>query len=433
MKRRPSPDALSEGSSKHIKQVHPFFNKRAPGEASTIAIDGPSAQFKWLKNLGEKQTCLHGTNLTPPSRPRVAAFDLDGTLIDSPFGHATTAEWKWWRSMVPGKLKELHDLGYSIVIVTNQLVKSRTITIWKQRVSSIAVALPDVPFHIFAAIARDQYRKPMPGIWYELENIFRQDGIEIGTRHPMNKSSSFFVGDAAGRQPDHASTDRKWAINAGVQFHTPEEYFLKLAINTNFVLPGFSVHSLPNLPLFTPTSSPLLPHSKDKSKEIILFVGFPCLGKSSLYERYFAPANYVHVNQDTLKTRPRCEAAARDALVRRSSCVVDNTNASRYTRQFYVDIAKEYNVPIRCFHFTGSLDLAWHNNLYRALNQPPSLAASKPKRELIPYAAFATYQKNFEEPTLDEGFSEIKKINWVFEGTDEERRYWSMWLQTDGK
>jgi bifunctional polynucleotide phosphatase/kinase len=36
---------------------------------------------------------------------------------------------------------------------------------------------------------------------------------------------SFFVGDAAGRKGDHSDTDRKWAINAGLRFHVPEELF----------------------------------------------------------------------------------------------------------------------------------------------------------------------------------------------------------------
>jgi hypothetical protein len=40
--------------------------------------------------------------------------------------------------------------------------------------------LPDVPFRIFGAKEKDQFRKPMPGIWYELERVFREDGVEIG-------------------------------------------------------------------------------------------------------------------------------------------------------------------------------------------------------------------------------------------------------------
>jgi bifunctional polynucleotide phosphatase/kinase len=38
------------------------------------------------------------------------------------------------------------------------------------------------------------------------------------------------------------------------------------------------------------------------------------------------------------------------------------------------------------------------------------------------------FREQYEEPTLKEGFLEIKKVNFVFEGTAEERKRWSMWL-----
>jgi bifunctional polynucleotide phosphatase/kinase len=78
----------------------------------------------------------------------------------------------------------------------------------------------------------------MPGMWSELDLLFRQDGIVIGLSLPYlscqalihgfpDKSASFFVGDAAGRQytsnkSDFSSTDRKWALNVGIPFFTPE-------------------------------------------------------------------------------------------------------------------------------------------------------------------------------------------------------------------
>ena len=42
--------------------------------------------------------------------------------------------------------------------------------------------------------------------------------------HPrsQDKKDSYFVGDAAGRADDFASTDRKLALNVGIQFYTPE-------------------------------------------------------------------------------------------------------------------------------------------------------------------------------------------------------------------
>lgn len=59
--------------------------------------------------------------------------------------------------------------------------------------------------------------------------------------------------------------------------------------------------------------------------------------------------------------------------------------------------------------------------------------SNQPERTLLPYTAFTLFRDAYKEPEITEGFSEIKKVNWVFEGTEEEKRYWSMWLQIDGK
>ncbi|KAJ8078404.1 DNA kinase/phosphatase Pnk1 [Marasmius tenuissimus] len=421
-KKRTAKDAELDSGGKAAKKIHPFFTREAkePEQHGT---------FKWLKPLGPKSTCLHGVNLEPPSRSKVALFDLDGTIIKTSFG-SKDATWEWWRLQVPAALKKLHDDGYSVVIISNQALKAVALKAWKEKVPSIATSLSSLPFRILAATAKDYYRKPMIGMWTELTRIFKEDGVEI------DKSGSFFVGDAAGRQypngkSDFSGTDRKWASNIGLTFHTPEEYFLGLPVHANFKLEGFHVSSLTELPPYTPTHTALL--LDPRIPEIVLFVGFPSLGKTSFYNRYFKPADYVHINQDILGSRPKCIKAVDEALNNGLACVIDNTNRDAATRKHYVDLARKRKVPIRCFHFTGSMELAWHNNLYRAFNMPPSVASNEPKRELVPYLAYTSYKGAFQEPELSEGFSEIKKINWVFEGDEEVRRHWSMWHQLEGK
>ena len=54
----------------------------------------------------------------------------------------------------------------------------------------------------------------------------------------------------------------------------------------------------------------------------MIFVGYPSLGKSSFYRKHFEPAGYVHINQDTLRTRDKCVKAAEEALEEGKSCVV---------------------------------------------------------------------------------------------------------------
>jgi len=111
-----------------------------------------------------------------------------------------------------------------------------------------------------------------------------------------------------------------------------------------------------------PTSSPIIPPSG--GQEIVLFCGYPALGKSSFYHCHFHPANYTHVNQDILKTRGKCVKAVQEALKRGESCVVgtiilssmsvdsnlqeiDNTNRDIKTRRLYIDLARGEKVPIR--------------------------------------------------------------------------------------
>lgn len=424
-KKRPA-EQLSdaeESAPRKVAKVYPIFEK--PSERK----DQQNSTFKWIwPALGPKATCLHGVNLQPESRTKVAAFDLDGCLIGSSFGKKSKSgappEFQWWRPSIPTKLKEVYDEGYSVVIITNQALRSGALTEWKKKVPCIGAALPEVPFRLLAATARDGYRKPMPGMWYELERIFAQDGVQIDIE------SSFFVGDAAGRRNDHAGTDRKWALNIGIPFFTPEEYFLKLPA-APYTLTGFHPSSLPtDSPQITPTSTPLV---ASRSPEVVLFVGYPSLGKSTFYRKHFEPAGYVHINQDILKTRDKCIKAAEEAVKEGKSCVIDNTNRNVDTRKYYVDLAKRLQVPVRCVIFEGSSDLAWHNNLYRAYNLPPALVDKESKREMVPYTAYTSFKAQYQEPAVGEGFSEIKRVNWVFEGDEGVRKRWSMWLQIDGK
>lgn len=73
------------------------------------------------------------------------------------------------------------------------------------------------------ATAKDDNRKPAPGMW----NHFTKEcngGVEI------DKEKSFYVGDAAGRSFDFADSDKEFAKVIGVAFKTPDEVFGESAI-----------------------------------------------------------------------------------------------------------------------------------------------------------------------------------------------------------
>ena len=55
-------------------------------------------------------------NLAPASGAKVAAFDLDGCLIEGGFptkAKGAPPSFAWWRSSVSAKLKEAHEAGYA--------------------------------------------------------------------------------------------------------------------------------------------------------------------------------------------------------------------------------------------------------------------------------------------------------------------------------
>lgn len=146
-------------------------------------------------------------------------------------------------------------------------------------------------------------------------------------------------------------------------------------------------------------------------------------GKTTFYKTHFHP-RYQHINQDILKSRDKCLRIAQDTLSAPSpqSVVIDNTNRNRATRALYVALANQLNIPIRVFWFNTSIDLARHNNVYRAFYKPEE------ERTLLPGTAFSSYASAFERPEMVEGSDELRTVNFVWEGTEQERRLWERYM-----
>ncbi|WWC98526.1 polynucleotide kinase 3'-phosphatase [Kwoniella sp. B9012] len=366
----------------------------------------------------------------PAKKLAISFYDLDGTLIKPKSGAQfpkNRDDWIWWHSSVPELLKKENEEGRHLIVISNQgdpreKIKSE----WRAKLSLIAAKLPkEVPIRILAALSKsDVYRKPNIGMYEVVERIYRDRGLEI------DLENSIFVGDAAGRAAkgsqgkDHGDTDYKFALNVGLKFVTPEEHFLKHP-RPHFPEPpnGFrpaKLGNLASLPHIVPSHTPIT----RSTLEIVLFVGPPASGKSSFFRKHFAPEGYEHINQDLLGTRDRCLRIAEQFLIAGKKVVVDNTNRNRETRAHWIRLAMKLKIPIRLFHFLCPLELAKHNNVYRACYGPPD----EPTRTLLPTLAFTSYAGAFEKPSIDEGFDEIRGVNFHFEGSEEQRRKWDMYM-----
>ncbi|XP_011299576.1 uncharacterized protein F21D5.5 isoform X3 [Fopius arisanus] len=369
----------------------------------------------------DKQALMIFTAEGVQSRSKIAAYDMDGTLITTQSGLVFPKDLNDWKILfpgIPGKLKELHSDGYKIVIFTNQgglgLGKSKP-NDFKQKIERVVKRLA-VPIQVFIATARDSYRKPVTGMWDRLVK-FCNDGV------PIDKDKSFFVGDAAGRpkdwapkkKKDHSLADRLFALNVDLTFYTPEEHFL-----------GQKPVKY-NLPVFDPkrvednadVCDPPIAQLSSKIQEVILMVGAPGTGKTHVVQNYLK--DYHHINRDRLGSWQKCVAEMEKILSKGKSVVIDNTNPDPTSRQRFLHVAKSKNIPVRCFLMKTSVEHAKHNNRFRELTDPSHMVIS----EII----INSYVKNFVEPSMDEGFSEIVKINFVpkFQ-SEKERELYTMYL-----
>jgi len=167
-----------------------------------------------------------GSNTTekPLKMPvKVAAFDLDDTVIAPNSGNRwnrSATSWKWFDSSVPGRLKELYNEGYLVVLLSNQgsislkdnpkALKKDTLSLgnFKSQLTSVFGQL-DFPTSIYAATSQDRYRKPRVGMWQQM-----LEDYDLDTKGAVDMKNSFYIGDAAGRdktdkrRKDHATSDR---------------------------------------------------------------------------------------------------------------------------------------------------------------------------------------------------------------------------------
>ncbi|KAK5110111.1 hypothetical protein LTR62_006245 [Meristemomyces frigidus] len=378
----------------------------------------------------------------PRPRPlKVAAFDFDDTIVTTKSGNRFSKgpdDWRWWHATVPGRLKQLNDDGYAIVIISNQGAVSlradtkapqggmRSLNNFKGKVTAVLNAL-ELPITMYAASGPDLYRKPRVGMWQQL---LKEYGLT--NESDIDRDSCLFVGDAAGREADkssgarkdHACSDRDFAANVGLPFHTPEEYFLGEPVKPFVRTLNPSVHL--NVEMTTQTDMSPVVFTNKHDVELVLFCGSPGAGKSTFYWRHMQPLGYERVNQDILKSRDKCIKVATQLLEGRRPVVVDNTNADIETRAAWVGLARKMKVPIRLVYFTASAKLCEHNDAVRALTGD---LMNPEKRTMLPKMAFTGFIARHREPQTSEGFEDITKVDFKFQGSERQREQWMRyWL-----
>jgi len=148
-----------------------------------------------------------------------------------------------------------------------------------------------------------------------------------------------------GKKKDFSCSDRKFASNIGIKFHTPDELFLEeeeVEFDWDGINPSAFLESFKD-------KKPRESYHSDNT-EMVIMVGCPAAGKSTFCKSYLVPHGYSRVNRDELGTPAKCKKAAREALTEGLSVIIDNTNASASTRQEFIEIAHE--LKSQCDVFT---------------------------------------------------------------------------------
>jgi DNA 3'-phosphatase len=318
---------------------------------------------------------------------KVIFADLDHTLI-TPKGKyvfpKTLDDWKWKNEAIVPKLKEMYtDMGYEIVIVTNQ--KKMTGNEVKAKAKMIYDNL-QIPFVFIAGHSNLYYRKPQLGLWEVLnEYIFKgKNNID---------PSSIFIGDS--------EADLYFARNTNINFIHTDLFFLGTP-NKEFEKIENKEHPLTNWMSKTFQNIPLL---KTSVKNIVIMVGSPASGKS-FYSHELEKKGYLRINKDSMKIDKIIKKEFNIGLKEGQNIVIDNTNSTKESRAKWIKAAKKASYTVTIVWMNFPLPVVEFLDNYR-------IAQNKNDDTHVPIVAMRVYYKKLEEPTQDEcdNLYEIKTIN----------------------
>lgn len=310
-------------------------------------------------------------------RKAIACFDIDGTIIKTKSGKKFARDkydWTFWSDNVKEKLHSLKK--HAIIFFTNQKglqKKEDKLNNWLDKCLDILNEL-NLPVQVYVATGNNRYRKPSLGMWDLVEKEWKN----------IDKERSFYCGDAAGRKGDFSDSDRKFALNIGIDFFTPEEFFYTLSDKQEYKMDklDFSVYKK--------NKQPNIQNFIVDGQQLVIMVGYPGSGKSTLANKIAKKyKKFIVVNQDTCKTLSKCIKLAKQALNDNKSVIIDNTNSTRKTRMKYLNI--KVNSHKTLIHMTTPIKIAQHNNKYREY-------ITKGENKRVPDVVYYTFRKKYEPP-----------------------------------
>ena len=155
--------------------------------------------------------------------------------------------------------------------------------------------------------------------------------------------------------------------------------------------------------------------------DVVLVMGMPGAGKSTLAAS-LEEDGYDRLNRDALGGSLSDLVPRLDALLAKGNdrIVLDNTYATRASRNEVIETAWRYDIAVRCVWLKTDVADAQINSIIRMVEAHGSLPtpeeikarAKSDPRFLLPDAQFR-YERALEPPTLEEGFESVQVVEFA--------------------
>lgn len=151
---------------------------------------------------------------------------------------------------------------------------------------------------------------------------------------------------------------------------------------------------------------------------VVMVCGYPASGKSTVTKE-LVTAGVVVLNRDTeggtiAGLLPKLE----NHLKNKTDVVLDNLFPTIESRKPFIELCKKYNTEISCKLMGTSIEEAQFNVVQRAIGligkfpTPEAIKAAK-HTNIFPPTVLFKYKKEFQKPTVEEGFSKVETVKFV--------------------
>lgn len=349
---------------------------------------------------------------------KIAGFDLDHTLI-KPKGKRVHPkdkdDFEYVFSNIVDKLKELHYNGFSILIFSNQdnlnnkPDKKEIVLKRIERLNLEVFEKYGIPVQYFIATGKDFCRKPNTGM---IDLFLKINNIKLD-------KTSLYVGDAAGRtktaikKGDFSCSDRMFALNCGMKFYTPEQFF-DVDDHRAFILDNTAKSMFMKEDIDGSLNEMYINWKRILDNDIIMLMGPPGSGKSFLSQKMIKEYGFTDIiSLDIYRTKNKCLSVLKTLIKKDKKIIIDNTHSKASTRKDYLDLVKDRKVLLLKLNIDKKQSMFLNN-----------FRCKVDKMDRLPDVAIHSYFKYLEEPKLSEGFTEIMEIPFIpnFKGKPREKK-----------